>query len=88
MYPAFSAATTSLGLVCATFRLKRLRIRCLIGFMGPREGRSAGRGMRGHCSRRARYSAMPMLGVRDKLLRSANRLGAYMLFGVAPSYGG
>jgi len=27
--------------------------------MGPRGGRSAGRGMRGHCVRRARYSAMP-----------------------------
>jgi hypothetical protein len=34
-------------------------MKCLIGFTGPGNFRSSGRGIFGHCMRRARYRAMP-----------------------------
>lgn len=35
-------------------------MKCLIGLTGPENSISSGRGILGHCTSRARYSAMPM----------------------------
>jgi hypothetical protein len=54
LYPTFSASTARRGLDIDASRLKRLRMRYLIGLMGRGDGRSTERGIRGHCSRSAR----------------------------------